>query len=87
MTTSDKPRNFAANTCGCHSHASGEMGEPGLSPGGLSRRRFLRTTAAATAVGGLVELGAGVVTPRAALAQSTLTPEAALKELMDGNQR
>jgi carbonic anhydrase len=87
MTTSDKPRNFAASMCGCHSYASGERGEPGLSPGGLSRRRFLRTTAAATAVGGLMELGAGVVTPRAALAQSTLTPDAALKELTDGNQR
>jgi hypothetical protein len=32
-------------------------------------------------------MGAGVVTPRSALAQSTLTLDAALKELMDGNQR
>jgi carbonic anhydrase len=53
----------------------------------LSRRRFLRATVAGTAAGGLAGMGAGLVAPRSALAQSTLTPDEALKELMDGNQR
>src|SRR6478752_22045 len=53
----------------------------------LSRRRFLRATVAGTAASGLAGLGAGLVAPRSALAQSTLTPDEALKELMDGNQR
>jgi carbonic anhydrase len=53
----------------------------------LSRRRFLRATVAGTAAGGLAGLGTGLVAPRSALAQSTLSPDEALKELMDGNQR
>ena len=52
----------------------------------LSRRCFLRTTVATTA-GGLVGLGANFVAPRTAFTQTTHSPEAALKELMDGNQR
>jgi carbonic anhydrase len=94
MTTSHKPHNFhnphnfEAGTCRCHLHAGGAISEPRqASSAGVSRRRFLRTTVAATAVGGLMELGAGVAAPRTALAQSTLSPDAALKELMDGNQR
>lgn len=52
----------------------------------FSRRNFLhRTTAAAAA--GLAAGDAGLAVPRRSLAQTTLTPEAALKELMDGNQR
>jgi carbonic anhydrase len=46
---------------------------------GLSRRRFLCTTIAAT-TGSLVGL-------RSASAQTILTPDEALKELMDGNHR
>jgi len=53
---------------------------------GLSRRCFLRTTVATT-TGSLVGLGATFAAPRTALMQTTLSPEAALKELMDGNQR
>ena len=53
----------------------------------LSRRRFLRASVAGTAASSLAGLGAGLVAPRTALAQSTLTPDEALKELMDGNQR
>jgi hypothetical protein len=50
----------------------------------LTRRGFLCSAIAGTAVA----LGAAAVTStRPALAQSTLTPEAALKELMDGNER
>jgi carbonic anhydrase len=50
----------------------------------LTRRGFLCSAIAGTAV---VLGGAAVSSTRPALAQSTLTPEAALKELMDGNQR
>ncbi len=56
------------------------------SAAGVSRRRFLRRGMATTAAG-LAVAGLGAATPHAALAQSTLTPDAALKALMDGNQR
>ena len=47
------------------------------------RRDFLRRTAGAAALAGL----AGTIRPRTAVAQSTLTPDAALANLMAGNQR
>ena len=56
-----------------------------------SRRNFLRGSAAAVA--GIVTAGVAAesthsaLSPRSVLAQSTLTPDAALKELMDGNRR
>ena len=56
-----------------------------------SRRNFLRGSA--VAVAGVVTAGLAVesvhsfLSPHSVLAQSTLTPEAALKELMDGNGR
>jgi carbonic anhydrase len=56
-----------------------------------SRRNFLRGSAAAVA--GIVTAGVAAETahsflsPHSVLAQSTLTPDAALKELMDGNRR
>src|SRR5262245_50112393 len=50
----------------------------------LARRGFLCNAIAGTAV---VLVGATVIRPRPASAQSTLTPEAALKALMDGKQR
>jgi carbonic anhydrase len=54
---------------------------------GLSRRCFLRATVTSTAgslVGNSANFGAA---PLAAFAQTTLSPEAALTELMDGNRR
>jgi|SRR5688572_24087034 len=51
----------------------------------LSRRVFVRTTVAATA-GTLVRLGANFASPRPVF-QTALSPEAALRELMDGNER
>src|SRR5688572_18531253 len=51
----------------------------------LSRRVFVRTTVAATA-GTLVRLGANFASPRPVF-QTALSPEAALRELMDGNGR
>jgi carbonic anhydrase len=49
-----------------------------------TRRKFIQM-----AVGGTAGLAAGVelITPPRVLAQSNLSPDAALKELMDGNQR
>src|SRR5262249_5169775 len=51
----------------------------------LSRRCFLRTSVVATA-GTLVGLGANFAGPRPVF-QTTLSPEAALNELIEGNQR
>ena len=51
----------------------------------LSRRRFVRATVAATA-GTLAQLATYSAGPRP-LFQTTLSPEAALNELMEGNQR
>ena len=51
----------------------------------MSRRRFVRTTVAATA-GTLAQLGTHSAGPRP-LFQTTLSPEASLNELMEGNQR
>jgi carbonic anhydrase len=53
----------------------------------LSRRHLLRTTIAGTAAGVLTGAGIALSAPRRALAQSTLSPEAALQALMDGNRR
>jgi carbonic anhydrase len=58
----------------------------GLNPR-LSRRFFLRASVAGTAAAGLGGLGVELAAPDAAWAQSTLSPEAALQTLMDGNRR
>ena len=52
-----------------------------------SRRRFLQTTVGGTLAGLTAMAGAELAAPRAALAQSVLSPDAALQELMDGNRR
>jgi carbonic anhydrase len=51
-----------------------------------SRRRFLQMTATGTVAGLVAAAGVGF-TPIPALAQSKLSPDAALQELMDGNRR
>jgi carbonic anhydrase len=53
----------------------------------LPRRRFLQSTIAGTVLGMAANLGMNLFSPEDALAQSTLTPDAALQELMAGNQR
>ncbi len=77
MQSTQGSTNFDAMPCGC-ADCAGER---------VSRRGFLSgaalTTAAAMAAGAAIELA----TPRAAHAQSTLTPDAALQALMDGNRR
>jgi carbonic anhydrase len=51
-----------------------------------SRRRFLQMGLTGTAVG-LLTSGLDLAVPLPAIAQSTLSPDAALTELMDGNKR
>ena len=52
-----------------------------------SRRDFLQMGIAGAAVGMAAGAGVNLSDPHRVLAQSSLTPEAALKELMDGNRR
>jgi carbonic anhydrase len=52
-----------------------------------SRRQFLQMAMVGTLAGLVTAAGLEFATPRLALAQSKLSPEAALKELMDGNRR
>jgi len=65
-------------------HASDE---PLVSSSISSRRRFLQIAAGATLAGSVIAAGVELATPRRALAQSTLTPDVALQQLMDGNRR
>jgi len=51
-----------------------------------SRRRFLQMGLSGTAIG-LLTAGLDLSAPSRAMAQSTLSPDAALTELMDGNKR
>jgi len=51
------------------------------------RRRFLRFAAAGAAVGLAAKLGIDIGSPDRVFAQSSLTPDAALEQLMAGNQR
>lgn len=53
----------------------------------LSRRRFLGTALAGTAATLIGAASTGFLLPESALAQSNLTPDEALKALLDGNQR
>jgi carbonic anhydrase len=52
-----------------------------------SRRQVLRATIAGTAAGVLTSAGIELSVPRQAQAQSTLSPDAALQMVMEGNQR
>ena len=73
-----------------HSHLRNERMKSKLTPQGFedsSRRRFLQATVGGTVVGLMTAAGMEFVTPRRALAQTTLSPDAALQELMDGNKR
>jgi len=52
-----------------------------------SRRRFLRMTMAGTVAGIVTAAGMEFTEPHPVMAQSKLSPDAALQELMDGNAR
>ncbi len=53
----------------------------------VARRGFLKTSVAGLAAGVVAGSGAQLAAPAAALAQSAMSPDAALQELMDGNRR
>ena len=79
MTSSNIVHGMA---CGCGGCSTGEaIRAPGVD---LARRGFLSGAIAGTAA---IVAGTAITSTRPAFAQSTLTPDAALKELMDGNQR
>ncbi|MDE3136297.1 MAG: carbonic anhydrase [Acidobacteriota bacterium] len=69
--------------------ASTSLGPPpdALSTAPSSRRSFLQTIAGGTVAGLASAAGLEILKPRPVLAQSTLTPDAALRELMEGNRR
>ncbi len=72
-------------TCSCSSPDLSHEPHQTATPA-LSRRGFLHHGMATTAAG-LALAGLASATPPRASAQTALTPEAALKALMDGNQR
>ena len=61
--------------------------QTGVSNEDSSRRRFLQRVMGGTAAGMAAVTGIELATGQRVLAQSTLTPHAALQELMDGNKR
>jgi carbonic anhydrase len=65
--------------CGCHEDEHASLA--------LSRRRLLGATVAGAAVALVAGAGTELARPSAARAQTTMTPDEALKTLMDGNQR
>ena len=87
------PKNDAAqlNQTSPDSESSSTCGsQPSLSNEGASRRKFLQMAVGGTVAG--LATAAGIefmelVASSSALAQSTLTPEMALKELLEGNKR
>ena len=81
----DKPKNGQTDPAAeafspCSSHSS-------LPRQDSSRRRFLQMTLGGTAAGMATVSGMEFVTPARVWAQSVLSPDAALQELMDGNKR
>ena len=70
------------SACGCGGCSKAPAGRE--KDADLARRGFLCNAIAGAAV---VLASATVIRARPASAQSTLTPDAALKALMDGNQR
>jgi carbonic anhydrase len=69
--------------CGCDGACVGH----GQFGSGLSRRGLLRSGFAGAALGVAAGAGLGLAAWRPAFAQSKLSPDAALKQLMDGNGR
>src|SRR5690349_2863237 len=74
----DSSDSESSPTCGSHS---------ALSNGDASRRTFFRRAPGGSVAGLAGAAGMEFMAPRSALAQSTLTPEMALKELLEGNKR
>ena len=82
MEAMDISSQAAGAVCGCHDCLKRPTGHEGHA--NLARRGFMRNAVASSV---LLLAGATLTSSRPAFAQSTLTPDAALKELMDGNER
>jgi carbonic anhydrase len=72
------PDSESSSTCGS---------QPSLSNEDASRRKFLQMAVGGAVAGLVTAAGIEFVAPSSVLAQSTLTPEMALKELLEGNRR
>jgi carbonic anhydrase len=72
------PKQFHCDSVGVENRASENKS---------SRRGFLQTAAGGTLAGLLTATGMELAIPNSVQAQSTLSPDAALQELMDGNKR
>jgi len=81
------PKNDANQTSPDSESSSTCSSQPGISNEGASRRKFLQMAVGGAAAGLVTAAGMEFVAPSSALAQSTLTPEMALKELLEGNKR
>ena len=85
MPSDGNPRGNAGDAAG-----NGSCGDrdPAKAPiSSSSRRVFLRSSIAGVLTSTLAGVSAELVFPRAAEAQSTLSPDAAVRELMEGNRR
>ena len=84
------PGSCGLGGCFCHGHPSDATGlsvrERNTMPP-LSRRHLFGATLGGAAAAMLSGIGTELAAPGAASAQSTLSPDDALKSLMDGNQR
>ena len=72
------PNHEPSSACGFHQSIANEDS---------SRRRFLQMAVGGTLVGLTTAAGMEFVNPHPTLAQTTLSPDAALQELIDGNKR
>jgi carbonic anhydrase len=67
--------------------SSSDASRTTISSGTPSRRTFFKTTIGGAVAGLVTAAGIDSLAPRPVMAQSTLTPDAALQQLMDGNRR
>jgi len=81
-STSDTPGIPPEQFCSAHS-----ILETCISAKDSSRRRFLQLAMGGTLTSLVTAAGLELATPHPVLAQSKLSPDAALQELMDGNRR
>ncbi len=81
------PPTIQTGSCNCGGRCDGHAEAASSAQPLLSRRRLLRTSVAGAALGVLSTAGIELAAPRKAMAQSTLSPDAALQMLMDGNKR
>lgn len=70
----------------CNGHVETTTSQP-IPASHMSRRRLFQTSIAGAALGVMATAGLELAAPRQAAAQSTLSPDAALQALMDGNKR